>query len=62
MLNLSLNEMKLIIKTRSIKGYKSMSEERLLSAPSESESVKSEENLDNNKKDQDQRKSYLIKI
>ena len=54
--------MKLIIKTRSIKGYKSMSEERLLSAPSESESVKSEENLDNNKKDQDQRKSYLIKI
>ena len=35
MLNLSLNELKLVAKSRGIKGYKSMSEERLLSALSE---------------------------
>ena len=32
MLNLSLNELKLIAKSRGIKGYKSMSEDRLLSS------------------------------
>ena len=32
MLNLSLNELKLIAKSRGIKGYKSMSEDRLLIA------------------------------
>ena len=39
-LNLSLNELKLITKSRGIKGYKSMSEERLFSSLNESESVK----------------------
>ena len=39
--------MKLIAKSRDIKGYKSMSEERLLSSLNESESVKeSEKNFD----------------
>ena len=46
MLNLSLNELKLIAKSRRIKSYKSMSEERLLSAVYESESVESEQNFD----------------
>ena len=49
MLNLSLNELKLIAKSTGIRGYKSMSKERLLSALSESESGESEENLDNKK-------------
>ena len=40
MLNLSLNELKLVPKSRGIKYFKSMSKERLLSALSESESVK----------------------
>ena len=39
MLNLSLNELKLVVKSRGIKGYKTMSKERLLSALSESQSV-----------------------
>ena len=39
MLNLSLNELKLVANLRGIKGYKSMSKEILLSALSESESV-----------------------
>ena len=39
MLNLSLNELKLVTKLRGIKGYKSMSKEKLLSALSESESA-----------------------
>ena len=39
MLNLSLNELKLVAKLRGIKGYKSMSKEKLLSALSESESA-----------------------
>ena len=43
MLNLSLNELTLIAKSRGIKGYKSMSEDRLLSALNESESVKESE-------------------
>ena len=38
-LNLSLNELKLVVKSRGIKGYKTMSKERLLSALSESQSV-----------------------
>ena len=42
MLNLSLNELKLIAKSRSIRGYKSMSREGLSSALSELESVESE--------------------
>ena len=46
MLNLSLNELKLIAKGRGIKGYKSMSKERLLSALNESKSVKSENDFD----------------
>ena len=44
MLNLSLNELKLIAKSRSIKGYKSMSEDRLVSALNASELVKESEN------------------
>ena len=40
MVNLSLNKLKTIAKIRGIKGYKSMSEERLLSALNESKSVK----------------------
>ena len=47
MLNLSLKELKLIAKRRSIRGYKSMSKEGLLSALNKSESAKSEKNLDN---------------
>ena len=39
MLNLSLNELKLVAKHRGIKGYKIMSKEKLLSALSESESA-----------------------
>ena len=35
--NLSLNELKQLAKTRRIKGYKSMSKERLLSALDKSE-------------------------
>ena len=46
MLNLSLNELKLVAKSRGIKGYKSMSKERLLSVLSESKLVGSETNFD----------------
>ena len=49
MLNLSLNELKLIAKSRGIRGYKIISKERLLSALNESESAKSKKNLDNAK-------------
>ena len=45
MLNLSLNELRLVAKLRGIKGYKSMSKEKLLSTHSESESVKSATSL-----------------
>ena len=45
MLILSLNELKLIAKSRGIKGYKTMSKERLLSALNES--VKEGERNDN---------------
>ena len=46
MLNLSLNELKLVAKSRGIKGYKSMSKERLLRVLSESKLVGSETNFD----------------
>ena len=47
MLNLSPKELKAIAKIRGIKGYKSMSEDRLLSALKISESLKeSEKNFD----------------
>ena len=49
MLNLSLNELELIPKSKGIRGCKSMSKERLLSALNESESAKSEKNLNNGK-------------
>ena len=50
MLNLSPKELKVIAKMRGIKGYKGMSEDRLLSAIKESESLKeSEKNFDNTK-------------
>ena len=41
MINLSLNELKLVAKSRGIKDYKSMSKEELLSTLSKSESVES---------------------
>ena len=41
MLNLSLNELKQIVKMRRIKGYRSTSKERLLNAFHESELAKS---------------------
>ena len=47
MLNLSLNELKLIARSRNIKGYESISKERLLNALNESESAESKKNLDN---------------
>ena len=47
MLNLSLNELKLVAKSRGIKGYKSISKGRLLSGLSESELAESENNFDN---------------
>ena len=47
MVNLLLNELKTIAKIRDVKGYKSISEERLLIVLTESESVKeSEKNFD----------------
>ena len=52
-LNLSLNELKVITKSRDIKGYKSMSKGRLLSALNASESVKeSEKNFDDTDADE----------
>ena len=45
--NLSLNKLKQIAKMRHIKGYKSISKERLLSALDESESAGSENNFNN---------------
>ena len=49
MLELSLNELKLVAKSRGIKGYKSLSKERLLSALSKSESVESKNSFDDEK-------------
>ena len=45
-----LDELKLIARSSRIKGYKSMSNERLLSALNESESVGSENNFDDERK------------
>ena len=45
-IDLPLNELKLIAKSRRIKGYKSMSKKGLLNALNESESVESEKNFD----------------
>ena len=45
--NLSLNELKQIAKLRRIKGYKSMSKERLLIALDKSESAGSRNNFNN---------------
>ena len=50
MLNLSLNELKLIAKSRGIKGYKSMPEDRLLSSLNAWESVKESETMSDPKK------------
>ena len=47
MVNLSLNELKLVGKSRGIKSYKNMSKERLLSPLSESESIESKNSFDN---------------
>ena len=44
MLKVSLNKLKQIAKMRGIKGYKSISEERLVSSINRSESVKESEN------------------
>ena len=46
MMNLSLNELKLIASSRRTKAYKNMSKERSLSALNESESIKGEKNFD----------------
>ena len=47
MLHLSLNELKLIARSRHIKGCKCTSKERLVSVLNESKSVEGEKNLDN---------------
>ena len=47
MLNLSLKELKLVANLRGIKGYKSMSTEKLLSALRKSESAVSGNDFDN---------------
>ena len=47
MLYLSLNELKLIARSKHIKDYKSMSKERLVSVLNKSKSVEGEKNLDN---------------
>ena len=47
MLDLSLNELKLIAKSRRIKGYKNIPKERLLSALDESESAESGNDFNN---------------
>ena len=44
MVNLSLNELKIVAKIRGIKGNKSIFEERLLSVLNESQAVKESEN------------------
>ena len=45
MVNLSLNELKLIASSRRIKACRNMSKEKLLSALNESESIEGEKNL-----------------
>ena len=46
-LNLSLKELRLIAKSRGIKGYKSISKEKLLGALDDSELAESGNNFDN---------------
>ena len=60
--NLSLNELKLIEKIRGIKGYKSMSEDELLSVLSSSKSVNGEKNFDDPKPKTNFSKSRIEKI
>ena len=54
MLNPSLNKLKLVAKSRGVKGYKSMSKEKTLCGLSKSESVESANSLSKNSFD-DQR-------
>ena len=54
MLNLLLNELKLIAKSRGTKDYKTMSKERLVSDLSESELVESKNSFD------DERLQFLM--
>ena len=49
MLNISLNELKLVAESRGIKDYRSMSKERLLSALSKSKLVESKISFDDKK-------------
>ena len=56
MINLSLNKLKLVAKSRDIKDYKSMSKEELLSTLSESESVESATSLGKNSFDDERLK------
>ena len=56
MINLSLNKLKLVAKSRGIKDYKSMSKEELLSTLSESESVESATSLGENSFDDERLK------
>ena len=63
MVNLSLNELKLIANIRGIKGYKRISEDELLSALNASESLKeSEKNFDDPKPKTNFSKSRIEKI
>ena len=63
MLRLSRKELNVIAKIRSIKGYKSMSEDRLLSALKVSESLKeSEKNFDDTKPKMNFSKPIIEKI
>ena len=60
MLNLSLNELKLVAKIKGVKGYKSMSKEKLLTALSESKSAGSG-NLKKIREDFNKLKDRLLK-
>ena len=53
MVNLSINELKLITKTRGIKGYERISEDRLLSALNESEPLKTIREIRKKNRDED---------
>ena len=66
MLNLSLNELKLIAKSKHINSQKNISQDRLLSTLNESKSVEGEKNLDNAgikkmREDFDELKDRLLK-
>ena len=63
MIKLSLNELKLIRECRGMKGYKSISDDRLLSALKASESLKeSENNFDDTKPKMNFSKSRIEEI